>query len=595
LGPTGRDPEVGRKCRAMLGEEEADRLFGELIRCHRPELAARYLEVHHASAEAAVPAPKAQDSSAEQGSATDKAEELPTGREETKEEEEQRGEEKVEEVAVEDLAVEEVKKELPSRADAIAQRWSKEKDDSEDEAIGVISGIGRTISLWSGVAWMGLSSAISMSSDPTAAGLQIANMCRTQGGLYVKLAQWISAMPFAFPDKVLEEFQNLQDKADPQPWSVVGERVKKHTLLPIEDVYEVFDEDASNAASVAQVHRARRRTGETVAVKIIRKDIQSTYGHDIEEYMNMIGMYEYATGIQVRWAMEYGVKELPKELDLRYEADLHEEMGRFVSKHSELRGKMTVPELHSELCTKRLLVMEWIDGCKIIDAPKHFPDWNKERDVKAIFEVVENWMAMQTFISGKFHGDPHPGNIMIRRIPGTQAPLEGRPPSRTCPFQVVAIDHGGYFTLDESDRKLYAEAWMMMSEPKDEAQRLARRERLRKILNDWGIEHISRFVIEQMMAGNMGAKDPTGTLRENGDARMHRWNRMHNIEPKGPLMFADAQKMSPTLMKVCGCGNFTRAAWAQLSKGIKGWDFQNVRIEIMVKWAKKSPGAAKPP
>lgn len=62
---------------------------------------------------------------------------------------------------------------------------------------------------------------------------------------------------------------------------------------------------------------------------------------------------------------------------------------RFVKSRMELRDRLTVPLLHSELCSKRLLVMEYIDGCKITKAPEHFQDWDYARDVPAIHEALD--------------------------------------------------------------------------------------------------------------------------------------------------------------------------------------------------------------
>jgi len=509
--------------------------------------------------------------------------------EEAKKEEEERAKREAEEEEKRKVtrwsSTSECKKLRPS---VVEHRWDDEEDKSGDEALGVFSSIGRSMSLWYNVANIGMS--MSMSSNPTTAGLQIANMCRKQGGIYVKFAQFASAMPFAFPQEVLEAFQALQDTADPQPWHIVSDRVKKNTPNSIDSVYENIEEVAMNAASIAQVHKGKRKTGDDVVLKILRKDIQQSYAHDTENFIYLLGMYETATGIQVKWLTEWQMGELKKEIDFRYEASLHEECSKFIASKQELRRLLAVPELHSELCRKKLLVMEYIDGCKITKAAQHFPDWNRDRDLPPLHEVVEMWFAMQVFLTGKFHGDPHPGNLMLRRNPN--------PPKddKTCPFQVVAIDHGGYFELEDAHRKQFAECWLMMSEPKDEKQRLARRARLTEIFTSWGIAHVSRFVIEQMFAGNFSAKDPTGTVRENGDARMHKYNRMvNNNDEKGPMVFEDPMLCPPALMKACGCGNFTRAAWAELSKGMRGFDPQKIRITIMLKWAAKCPGVKTPP
>ena len=88
-----------------------------------------------------------------------------------------------------------------------------------------------------------------------------------------------------------------------------------------------------------------------------------------------------------------------------------------------------------------------------------------------------------------------------------------------CPFEIVVIDHGGYYQLSKDVRLRYAELWAMMAPPRDEAHRLRRRSRLIEILDGWGVGHPSRFVIEQMLMGNMAAADATASVAENGKAR----------------------------------------------------------------------------
>ena len=206
-----------------------------------------------------------EEAEAEKKSAEEKAEE------EKKLAEEKAAAEAEKKVAEEKAKAEQQLQELvlgsaTAREQARKQRWLEEEgEDSGDEALGVLSSLGRSMSTWASVAYIGLS--FSMSSDPMVAGRQIANLCRSKGGIYVKAAQTASSMEYAFPKEVLEEFQSLQDSADPQSWRDIESRVTKHTPGGISSMYESFEEDPINAASIAQVHVARRKNGQKVAVK----------------------------------------------------------------------------------------------------------------------------------------------------------------------------------------------------------------------------------------------------------------------------------------------------------------------------------------
>jgi predicted unusual protein kinase regulating ubiquinone biosynthesis (AarF/ABC1/UbiB family) len=415
-------------------------------------------------------------------------------------------------------------------------------------------------------------------------------MCRQQGGIYIKAAQGIASMPFAFPQDVIAEFEALQDSADPQAWSEVQPRVEKHTPGGVNFIYESFNETAINAASIAQVHAAHRKAGsEKVAVKVLRRNIQKTFDQDITNYLAMLGMYEAATGIAIKWMQEWVMEELKKEIDFRYEADLHENAHDFIVQNQrELKG-VTVPILHSELCTSRLLVMEFVDGVKITKVHEHFPDWDKERDLPQLFDRLENWLVAQLFVAGKFHGDPHPGNVLIRK-------KKGRVPSGETPFEIVVIDHGGYCEPPKDQLRLLAELWGMMDKPRDEAHRLRRKARVTEILNSWGVGHHCRFIQEQLLAGHMGTADPTSDLKENGAARMHRFNKMaNNGKESGPDVFADTTKMPPEIMKFSGAVNFLMGSWGKLAGRMRGWNAPERHKGIMMYWAKKCSGARVPP
>ncbi|CAE7873557.1 abkB [Symbiodinium microadriaticum] len=615
------DAAAGHHCRKALGDSAADELLGRLMRNHMEDEYRMYLHTSKCessketddfiqdsidrdqgkspdgrSAEAGQPEAEAAEDPSQ--IATDVPERDVTDiAEDGKEAEEDSETAKQAEAAKEAEGVRKAKLEaivsghLEVREQASRERWKiEEEEDSGDEALGVLSSLGRSMSTWASVAMIGFS--FTMSSDPTVAGRQIANLCRRKGGIYVKAAQTASSMDYAFPKEVLEEFQSLQDSADAQSWGEISERVEKHTPGGIDMVYESFSEDPVNAASIAQVHVAQRKTGDKVAVKILRRSTAQTFDHDVGDYLGLLGMYESTTGIPVKWMMEWAMEELKKELDFRIEADLHEKCQKFIGSQDELRGRLSVPVLHSELCSRRLLVMEFIDGCKIINAPTFFDDWDYARDVPALHAALETWHAMQLFLTGCFHGDPHPGNVLVRRRADAV-------PAGQSPFQVVVIDHGGYYTLDDDTRKKYAEVWSMMDEPKNDAQKTARRARLKAIMAGWGVGHTSRFVIEQMFNGSFGAADPTASITENGEARRHRWNWMHQkTDDLGPPIFEDTAKMPPALMKAFGVGNFTRNAWTVLSKGrkeLRGWDFCKVRVAIMIDWARKCPGTHRAP
>ena len=302
------DAAVGRCCRTILGDTATDELLGQLLRQHQKDDYDKYLQKSDYTQEPAdLPSEATKEPKAKQAVTSESLETSgggslpPTSADSNAEEADASNHSEavlsqsdtpatVEATAVDELipGAEEAAKDAAEEAESIArkekleaivlgrkevrdeasrERWKQveDDDDSGDEALGILSSLGRSMSTWASVAFIGFS--FTMSSDPTVAGRQIANLCRSKGGIYVKAAQSASSMDYAFPKEILEEFQSLQDSADAQPWSEIAERVEKHTPGGINMMYDSFSEDPVNAASIAQVHVAHRKTGDKVAVK----------------------------------------------------------------------------------------------------------------------------------------------------------------------------------------------------------------------------------------------------------------------------------------------------------------------------------------
>lgn len=137
--------------------------------------------------------------------------------------------------------------------------------------------------------------------------------------------------------------------------------------------------------------------------------------------------------------------------NIRWEADfLHEANNMELARRdfSSFGDQVHVPTVYHDLTTKRVLTMEWIDGVKFSDTTAltklHFT-------VAAVMTTLVEALSHQVFVSGRVHGDPHPGNIFIRPQPHR--------PSR---HQVVILDHGMYIEESEAFRQDYCRLWKAM-------------------------------------------------------------------------------------------------------------------------------------
>jgi predicted unusual protein kinase regulating ubiquinone biosynthesis (AarF/ABC1/UbiB family) len=182
------------------------------------------------------------------------------------------------------------------------------------------------------------------------------------------------------------------------------------------------------AASIAQVHRARLRDGREVAVKVQYPGISGLIEADfdaLEAIFDTVARLE--PGIRLRPISDYLRWALPLELDFVSEA---EAIGNLRDALAD-REDVVVPGVIEELTTRRLLVMEFMEGVKVTDAEGLTRAGIELREVAVLLNDV---YAEQLFARGVLHADPHPSNLLVR---------SGRGRSR-----LVLLDHGFTLGLD---------------------------------------------------------------------------------------------------------------------------------------------------
>ncbi|RLE31875.1 hypothetical protein DRJ58_06050, partial [Candidatus Acetothermia bacterium] len=102
------------------------------------------------------------------------------------------------------------------------------------------------------------------------------------GPTFVKLGQILSLRPDLVPPDIAGELRKLQDEAPPFPFSEVKAQIESELGQPLATLFQEFEEKPLAAASLAQVHRARTREGELVAVKVQRPGIREVIEADLD-------------------------------------------------------------------------------------------------------------------------------------------------------------------------------------------------------------------------------------------------------------------------------------------------------------------------
>ena len=233
------------------------------------------------------------------------------------------------------------------------------------------------------------------------------------GPTFVKLGQVLSTRSDLLPEEFIRELKKLQSDVAPMPTETALGIVESELGRPIGDVFTAFEEAPDAAASLAQVHRATLSGGQVVAVKIQRPGIAGLIEADLEIMHSLASLMErYIDEARLMNAVgivaEFAVK-LRKELDFRLEANnLRRAAHNFAGDDT-----IHVPEVFRELSTRRLLVMEYMDGINVSDTRRLAVEGY---DLTLIARRGVDIALKSTFEHGFFHADPHPGNIII--LPG---------------------------------------------------------------------------------------------------------------------------------------------------------------------------------
>jgi ubiquinone biosynthesis protein len=261
------------------------------------------------------------------------------------------------------------------------------------------------------------------------------------GPIFVKFGQALSTRRDLLPPDIADELARLQDRVPPFPVAEAKAIIAHAYGQPAEEVFERFDEVPLAAASIAQVHTARLRSGEEVVVKVVRPGVRERIERDLEV------MYVLA-----QLARDYsseGYRLRPLEVVAEYERTILDELDlmREAGNAAQLRrnfagsGLLYVPQVYWDYCRPDVMVMERIHGVLVNDMAELR---RRNVDIRVLAEHGVEIFFTQVFRHNFFHADMHPGNIFVQ----TDDPA--RP-------VYAAVDFGIVGTLDARDQHYLAE------------------------------------------------------------------------------------------------------------------------------------------
>jgi ubiquinone biosynthesis protein len=239
------------------------------------------------------------------------------------------------------------------------------------------------------------------------------------GPTFVKLGQVLSVRPDILPQDVLTEFESLQDRVPPMSMEDVQWVVEQELQRPIEEVFEWFDPAPLGSASIAQVHKAKLLDGQEVAVKLQRRGIERTIRSDISILYSLATVAEGRISLPGLHTPRAIIREfdlaITRELDFLQEMESLERMARHLEAAGAGKGALdlAVPKVHHDWTSRRMLVLELIEGVSLQQHIQAIEPGGAE--ASRLAHLIMEATYRMVFDFGFFHGDPHPGNLMVAR------------------------------------------------------------------------------------------------------------------------------------------------------------------------------------
>jgi predicted unusual protein kinase regulating ubiquinone biosynthesis (AarF/ABC1/UbiB family) len=312
------------------------------------------------------------------------------------------------------------------------------------------------------------------------------------GVLMIKLGQFLSSRADLLPDEALKIISTLQDEVPAASFSHVVSVIEMELGKPVEEVFSVLERKATAAASLGQVHKAvLARTGETVAVKVQRPNVDRLVRSDLSTIRFVIWVINRFVNtsefIDLKGVYREFKRTVYEEIDYVTEAA---NAKRFKEMFKD-DPTIYIPGVYDDYTTKRVLVLEWIDGIKVNDYARLEAEGISRLEVAK--RTVETYFY-QFFDEGFFHADPHPGNIFVKKGAPGEGPI------------IEFVDFGMVGSLSNSMKKALKDLFLgfLMRDSRSLVDALARLGFIGEGANLAAIERGLAVMMEQYFGMTLG-------------------------------------------------------------------------------------------
>ncbi|MCK4666986.1 AarF/ABC1/UbiB kinase family protein [Candidatus Dependentiae bacterium] len=261
------------------------------------------------------------------------------------------------------------------------------------------------------------------------------------GPSFIKLGQMLSTRPDIIPITLCEELKKLQDKVTPLPYSSLESTLIEAYGKNYKEQFDYIDENALASASLAQVHRAKLKKEQIeVVLKIQKPNLESIIEGDIQimkDFAGLMKKYEFGTDVlNPDLVVDEFKKNITEEINFIFEARNTERVRESFAGDDQI----IIPEVFWDYSSRKVMVTKFIAGRKLNEI-----DFDKEPEYDAEILINRGMSAFlkMIFEDGFFHGDPHPGNIIV-----------------THDKKVALVDFGIIGRLDQRTRNLLVDVFI---------------------------------------------------------------------------------------------------------------------------------------
>jgi predicted unusual protein kinase regulating ubiquinone biosynthesis (AarF/ABC1/UbiB family) len=232
---------------------------------------------------------------------------------------------------------------------------------------------------------------------------------RFRGGL-IKLGQVASLRVDVIPDEITDELARLQDRVAPHPWDEIAEQLQRELGGSWEEHFDSIEREPIASASLGQVHRARSREGDDLAVKVLYPGIERSVAIDLAMTRLALAGFNPLAMADLNQLFRELRESLLGEMDYMREGRAAEEIARNLARDTDLWPHLRLPSIDWKTTRRRVLSMEYIEGVKINDTAALKAQGVEIDDL--VHWATRSFLNMM-FRDGFFHCDPHPGNLLV--------------------------------------------------------------------------------------------------------------------------------------------------------------------------------------